>query len=122
MDIIGAQAKVGVLPWLPIGAELPDIAAIGLQVWVAAGDRVHEHSLTRREVEDPCVRRIKHRIAELMDGRSALLASPAGDETEALDRREIGSRANRRQRAEVRQLIDLGVRIQRQVAERTEVP
>ena len=39
VDIIGAQAQVGLLERLPVGAELQDVAPVGLQVRIAAGDR-----------------------------------------------------------------------------------
>ena len=51
----------------------------------------------------------------------AFLAGPAGDEVEAVDRRPVRARADRRQRAEIRQLVDLGIGVEREVAERAEI-
>src|SRR6185369_18095034 len=61
------------------------------------------------------------RVAELVDGRRAFLPSPAGDEVEALDRGPVGARADRRQSPEIRQLVDFGIGVERQIAERAEV-
>ena len=65
--------------------------------------------------------RFEHRVAELVDGRRAFFAGPAGDEVEPVDRRPVGARAERGQRAEVGQLIDLGIGVEGQIAERAEV-
>ena len=120
VDIVRAQTQVGLGERLPVAAELDHVAAVGLEVRIAAGDCVDEHGLPGREVEDARIGRIENRIAKLVDGRRAFLAGPAGDEIDPVDRREVRARADRRQRAEVRQLIDLGIGIEREVAERAE--
>ena len=121
MDIVGAQPQMGIGEWLPVGAELPHIALVGEEVGVAAGDGGREHRLAGREIEDARARRLEHGIAELVDGRRAFLARPAGDEIQAVDRRPVGAGAERRQRAEIRQLVDLRIGVEGQVAERAEV-
>ena len=85
MDEVGAQAKVGLGEGLPVAAQLPDVAAVGLEIGIAAGDRVDQHRLAGREVEDARVGRVENRVAELVDRRRPFLASPAGDEAEAVD-------------------------------------
>ena len=121
VDIIGAQAKVGLLKRLPVAAELPHIAAIGLKVRIAAGDRVDQHRLARGEVEDARAGRIEHRIAELVDGRRPFLAREAGQQVQPVDRRPVGPGAELGQRAEIGQLIDLRIGVEGQVAERAEL-
>ena len=73
---------------------------------------VDEHRLAGGEIEDPRAGRFEHRIAELVDRRRPFLASPAGDEVEPVDRRPVRARADRRQRPEVRELIDLGIGVE----------
>ena len=58
---------------------------------------------------------------KLVDRRRAFLARPAGDEIEPVERREIEASADRRQRAEIRQLIELGIGVEREIAKRAEI-
>ena len=60
-------------------------------------------------------------VAQLLDRRRALLAGPAGDQIEPLDWRPVEPRSERRQSAEVGQLLDLAVGVQGQIAERVEI-
>ena len=121
MDIVGAKAKVRVLERLPIAAELEHGATIGIEVRVAAGDGVDQHRLARGEVENSGAGRFEHWVAELIDGRRPLFTRPAGEEVQAVHRRPVGAGAELGQRAEVRKPVDLGIAVERQIAERAEI-
>ena len=121
MDIFRAQIEVGLLERLPVAAYLQHVPAVGEQIGIAAGNRGDFHCLASREVKDTCIGGFKDRIAELLYAWRSLFPGPAGDKIEPLDGRPVRPCADRRQRAEVRQLVDCRVRIERQVAQCAEV-
>jgi len=71
--------------------------------------------------EEGACQPVRRRVAELLDGRGALLAGPAGNQVQPVERRPIGAGADGRQSAEIGQLVDFGIGVQGEIAERAEV-
>ncbi len=83
-DIFGAKPEVGLVERLPVTADLEDVARIGPEVRIAAGECRHRHRLTGRKIENADVGRFDERITQLLKARRSLLPVPARCQVEPL--------------------------------------
>ena len=116
--VIGVESQIVLAERLQGQAELEDPPIVGGERGIAAVDPADLDRLAANEIEHPHIGRDQHRIAELLHRRRAVLVGDRGDEVELLDRRPVEPGAERAQRAEIGEMLDLGVEVDRKVAER----
>ena len=118
VHIVG-RTEAGLLAQLPVASQLEDRSG-GLP-----GDRGYHRSGSSRRAVSPRVKSamrtsgVVRRIAELADRRQRLPRDlQLAMRFSRVRRRPVCARADLGQRAEVRKLVDLGIGVQREVAER----
>ena len=85
---------------------------------IAAVDPGHVDRLAADEIEGAGIGRDDDRIAELLHARRAVLVGDRDREIEHLDRLPAHAVAERAQRAEIGQMLDLEIEVERDVADR----
>ena len=127
LRIIGGERKVGAGRRPGAAADQPeggagaeDVAIVGDQQRIAAVDAGDVDRLAADEIEDARIGRDEDRIAELLDARRAVLVGDVDREFERLDRLPAHAVAERAQRAEVGEMLDLEIEVERDVADLAE--
>ena len=93
---------------------------VGARVRIAAADQVDRGGLAAGVVENPHPRRGDHRTLQLLDGRREVVAGFGDDQVVAGDRGPVEAVAQGGERAEVGIVVEGGVEVGREFAQRTQ--